>query len=114
MELYPSLAVWVEVEELVSSAPSSGGCWTLSSGKTAVVLLLPGLPSAGCDSGSCRCRGVMVVWNRRVSLSTGTTMALWVISVAFVLGMKLAQWRLMSCCCSLMKAAKRWRSSLVV
>ena len=76
MELYPSSAVWVEVEELVSSASSSGGCWTSSLGNVAAVLLLPGLPSVGCGSGLCRGQGVIVVWNRRVLLSTGTTMAL--------------------------------------
>ena len=75
MELYPSSTVWVEVEELVFSVSSSGGCWISSLGNVAAVLLLPGLPSVGCGSGLCRGRGVMVVWNKRVSPSTGTTMA---------------------------------------
>ena len=67
MELYPLLAVWVEVVELVFSASSSGGCWTSSLGNVAAALLLLALPSAGCGSGLCRGRGVIVVWNRRVS-----------------------------------------------
>ena len=75
----------------MSSTSSSGGCWISSSGKIAAVLLFPGLPSVCCGTGLCRGRGVMVVWNRRVSPLTGTTMASWVILVASSLGMKLAQ-----------------------
>ena len=86
---YPLLVM--SEEEFVSSTSSSGGCWILSSGKIAVVLLSSWLPSACCGTGLCRGHGVMVVWNRRVSLSTGTMMALWVILVASSLGMKLAQ-----------------------
>ena len=78
-------------EESVSSTSSSGGCWISSSGKIAAMLLFPWLPSVCCGTRLCRGCGVIVVWNRQVSLLTGTTMASWVMSVASSLGMKLAQ-----------------------
>ena len=90
MVLWYLLLVMSE-EEFVSSISSSGGCWISSSRKIAAMLLFPGLPSVCCGTGLCRGHGVMVVWNRQVSPSTGTTMASWVISVASSLGMKLAQ-----------------------
>jgi len=45
VELWYPLSV-TSVEELVSSTSSSGGCWSSSLGKTAAMLLFPGLLSA--------------------------------------------------------------------
>jgi len=42
VELWYPLSVTL-VEEFVSATSSSGGCWVLSSGKIAAVLLFPGL-----------------------------------------------------------------------